>query len=66
MQDIRSHDRRPDALFRDLHALFHGRDAEELPVVRVPFREYRGADHAGGTVFEVLEVGCFFFSFFLF
>lgn len=66
-QDIRPHDRRPDALLRDLHALLLGRDAEELSAVRVPFGEYRGADHAGGAVFEVLEVGCFFlFSFLLY
>jgi len=56
VQNIRPCDWRASPLLFDLHAVLICRDAEELPAVRVPFCEFRGADDAGGEVHEVLEV----------
>lgn len=56
VQDIRPRDWRASPLLFDLHAVLVCRDAEELPAVRVPLCEFRGADDAGGQVREVLEV----------
>lgn len=49
-------DRRSYRLCRHVHALLHGRHAEELPPLCLPFSEFRGAVDAGGAVFEILEV----------
>lgn len=56
VQNIRPRDWRASPLLFDLHAVLVCRDAEELPAVRVPLCEFRGADDAGGEVHEVLEV----------
>lgn len=55
-QYLRQNDRRTYHLLCDFHALLDGSDAEKLPAVRMPFSEYRRADHAGVSVFAVLEV----------
>ena len=57
VQDLRPHDWRASALLFDFHAVLLCRDAEELPAVRVPLCEFRGADDASDEVREVLEVG---------
>lgn len=60
-------DGRAHRLCRHVHALLHGRYAEELPPLRLPFSEFRGAVDAGGAVFEILEVSvAVFFNVLLF
>lgn len=56
VQDIRPYDWRASPLLLDLHAVLVCRDAEELPAVRVPLCEFRGADDPSRAVHEVLEV----------
>lgn len=55
-QDLRPHDRRADPLFRNLHALLHGRHAEELPAVGVPHDQFDEPIDSRDKVSEVLEV----------
>ena len=45
-----------DFLFGDFHAVRACGDAEEPAAVRVPCCEFWGADHAGISVYSVLEV----------
>ena len=56
IQHLRPNDGRLDCLFGDIHALLHGRHAEELSPVRLPHCQLRGADDSGSEVPQVLEV----------
>lgn len=55
-QDLRSYDRGVDHLFRNLHALLHGRYSEELSAVGLPHDKLGEPIDPGDKVSEVLEV----------